>query len=368
MSHNIGVDGPRDTPPAQRARHQISRSISELSSPIRLHRHQSHTRVVRDRERDGLNPLSPTAQGRLSLDGSRSDGVTLNYSPEPSRNASRRTSIMMASGDDAPAATTAGTTIANGAVGGTATKASAEDALALERQRALARESGLKKSLAELEDFTTTTTARLDGLYESVDEKLGTLQSTILALKELVGLSDQMNHVFNADAKELTTDISSQLDAFGQFEDQQRRIEKLQGRILTGRDKIRVLSKRVDLVMDRIENWERADREWQERTRKRLKAVWVVTSIVLFCLLFLFLGAQYGYAPEGVEGQPGRPAIGGPDVAPEAMGGGIAAGNMLSVTPNAEKAGGARNLFLNGTSTEGTAAFTPDALRLLDEL
>jgi hypothetical protein len=296
---------------------------------------------------------------------------------------------MVASGDDAPAATTAGTTVANGAVGGMATKASPEDALVLERQRAAARErlvalprlrtdswqdpsadflcSGLKKSLAELEGFTATTTARLDGLYESVDEKLGTLQSTILALKELVGLSDQMNHVFNADAKELATDISSQLDAFGQFEDQQRRIEKLQGRIHTGRDKIRVLSKRVDLVMDRIENWERADREWQERTRKRLKAVWVVTSIVLFCLLFLFLGAQYGYAPEGLEGQPGRPANGGPDAAAEAMGG-IAAGNMLSVTPNAEEASGARNLFLNGTSTEGTAAFTPDALRLLDEL
>lgn len=139
MSHNIGVDGPRDTPPAQRTRHQISRSISELSSPIRLHRHQSHTRVVRDRERDGLNPLSPTAQGRLSLDGSRSDGVTLNCSPEPSRNASRRTSILMVSGDDAPPATN-GTVAANGAVGGMASKAPAEDALALERQRAAARE------------------------------------------------------------------------------------------------------------------------------------------------------------------------------------------------------------------------------------
>ena len=127
----------------------------------------------------------------------------------------------------------------------------------------------MKKSFTELEDFTAATTARLDGLYESVDEKLGTLQSTILALKELVGLSDQMNRTFDAEAKELVTDISSQLDTFGQFEDQQRRIEKLQGRINTGRDKIRVLSKRVDLVMDRIETWERADREWQERTDRK---------------------------------------------------------------------------------------------------
>ncbi|KAK1830027.1 hypothetical protein QBC39DRAFT_355059 [Podospora conica] len=361
MSHNTGVDNARDTPPSQRTRHQISRSISELSSPIRLHRHQSHTRVVRERERDGLNPLSPTtAQGRSSLDGSRSDGTTLNYSPEPSRNASRRTSIMMPSGDDAPAAT-AGAVVTNGAVGGMPSKINM-DALALEIQRVAARESGLKKSMAKLEDFTAAATARLDGLYESVDDKLETLQSTVLAIKEIIALSDKMNETFDTESKELTTEITSQLDALGQFEDQQKRIEVLQGRIYTGRDKMRVLSKRVDVVMDRLENWERADREWQERTRKRLKAVWVVTSIVLFCLLFLFLGAQYGYAPEGVEG----PATEGPDAAAEVTMGGILAGNtdMLSAMPNAEGAGGARNW----TSTEGTAAFMPDALRLFDEL
>ena len=141
MSHNIGAEGvPRDTPPSHRTRHQISRSISEFSSPIRLHRHQSHTRAIRDqRERDGLSALSPTPQGRLSLDGSRSDGITSNCSPDPSRNASRRTSILMASGDDAPAAAP-GMISMNGVGSGTATKALVEDALALERKRAVARE------------------------------------------------------------------------------------------------------------------------------------------------------------------------------------------------------------------------------------
>jgi len=143
------------------------------------------------------------------------------------------------------------------------------------------------------------TTRRFEDTYYSVLEKLGTLQSTIVALKELAGLSREMNLAFTTEAEELVTDVSSQLDGFGQFEDQQRRIDKLQSRISAGRDRIKILSKRVDVVGERIENWEKADKEWQERTRKRLKAVWVVTSILLFIFLALFLSVQY--APESLE-------------------------------------------------------------------
>lgn len=95
---NNGSESQRDTPP-YRARHQITRSISELSSPIRLHRHQSH-RDAKDRDRDGPTPQAapPQTSGRASLDGSRSDGVTPNLSPSPSR----RASILNHSSDDAP--------------------------------------------------------------------------------------------------------------------------------------------------------------------------------------------------------------------------------------------------------------------------
>ncbi|KAK1754975.1 hypothetical protein QBC47DRAFT_382339 [Echria macrotheca] len=287
MSNN-GSEAAKETPP-QRARHQITRSISELSSPIRLHRHQSH-RAAKDKDGLGAVPQTiPPPQGRLSLDGSRSDGVTPNLSPNPSR----RASILNTSGDDAPS----GAAPSVSAPVPMPKAAVREDMVAIERQRAMLRESGLKKSLAELADFSVATTRRLDDTYFSVRDKLDVLQSTIVALKELAGLSQQMNRAFNIDAEELDADISAQLDAFGQFEDQQKRIEKLQERIHIGRDKIRVLSKRVDVVRERIENWERADREWQERTRRRLKAVWVVTSVILFLMLILYLAAQYAAQP-----------------------------------------------------------------------
>lgn len=98
------------------------------------------------------------------------------------------------------------------------------------------------------------------------------------------------------EADELVTEVNSQLDAFGQFEDHQKRIEQLQDRVYVGRDRIKSLSERVDLVRERIESWERADREWQERTRRRLKAFWVLTSGVIFLVLLIFVGSQF--APE----------------------------------------------------------------------
>ncbi|KAL2022721.1 hypothetical protein VTK56DRAFT_4802 [Thermocarpiscus australiensis] len=177
-----------------------------------------------------------------------------------------------------------------------AIKAAKISGLVREKQRAVARESSLQTSLAELANFASSTTKQLDDAYYSSLEKLRELQSTIAALKELAEQAHQLNSSFNTEAEELVTDVSAQLDAFGQFEDQQKRIESLQGRIHAGRETIKALSERVDAVSDRIESWERADREWQEKTRKRLKVFWVVTSIVILVMLLLFIGAQY--APE----------------------------------------------------------------------
>jgi len=96
MAH-IGPEQSKGASSPHRPRHQISRSISELSSPIRLHRHHSH-RAPKERDRDVLSPVAQTTapantQGRLSFDGPPSAVATPNLSPNPSR----RTSILFAS-------------------------------------------------------------------------------------------------------------------------------------------------------------------------------------------------------------------------------------------------------------------------------
>lgn len=37
----------------------------------------------------------------------------------------------------------------------------------------------------------------------------------------------------------------------------------------------------------RIERWEQADRQWQERTRKRLKIIWSVMTVAVLAVIIL---------------------------------------------------------------------------------
>jgi hypothetical protein len=161
----------------------------------------------------------------------------------------------------------------------------------------------------------------------------------------------------------LVTDIDAQLDAFGQFEDQQRRIESLQNRIQNGRELIRSLSERVDAVSERIESWERADREWQEKTRKRLKAFWVATSVVIFLVLSLFIGSQY--VPDGLDESTARVASDGLDSLRSVTG---AKADVVRSSRDAASQGDGSLLNGNGTEPPGLSSPTPDMLRVFDEL
>ncbi|KAJ8127511.1 hypothetical protein O1611_g6125 [Lasiodiplodia mahajangana] len=118
-------------------------------------------------------------------------------------------------------------------------------------------------------------------------------------MKELAAMSQEINESFTSDSSALVSEIESQLSVYDQSADQKKRIEDLQARIHAGRDKVQALSRRVDLVHERIEGWEKADKEWQERTRKRLKTIWIIISVVAFILTFFFLGAQYAPSTTG---------------------------------------------------------------------
>jgi hypothetical protein len=106
-------------------------------------------------------------------------------------------------------------------------------------------------------------------------------------------MSSEMNESFGTESVALVSEIESQLSVYDQSEDQKKRIQDLEARIHAGRNKVQALSKRVDVVRERIEGWERADKEWQERTRKRLKVLWIIISVIALVLMFLFVGAQY---------------------------------------------------------------------------
>lgn len=157
--------------------------------------------------------------------------------------------------------------------------------------------SGFKKSLLDLSTFSATTTRHLDETYYNVLEKLTTLQNTIVALKELAHESTTANDNFVAEAHGVLAEAQSQLDDFGDFDEQRSRVQALQTRVHGGRERIAALSARVDVVRQRVEKWERADREWQETTRRRLKIMWGVLLGMGVVLLAVYWGAR-AYAPE----------------------------------------------------------------------
>ncbi|KAJ6446257.1 CAMK protein kinase [Purpureocillium lavendulum] len=203
----------------------------------------------------------------------RPDAITPVMSPDQSR----RASILVVRDDDARLES----------------KESRDARLRLEREKAAVRAENLKRSLAELNGFSTDMTKRLDDTYYSVLEKMSTLQNTVTALKDLAESSREICEGFDKDSRELADEIVGQLVAVGHFDEQQTRIAGLQNRIHDGRAKVQTLTSRVDAVRERIESWERADRAWQERTRKRLKIIWSVTSVVTILIIALAVGVHY---------------------------------------------------------------------------
>src|SRR5690606_5637997 len=122
----------------------------------------------------------------------------------------------------------------------------------------------------DLGDLSSETTRLLDDTYSSVLEKMGTLQSTILGLKELALQSRQTAASFGKEALEVRDEVDKQILDFNNFQEHEERIRVLRTRVDVSRDKISSLGRRVDVVRDMVEGWERADKEWQEKTRRRL--------------------------------------------------------------------------------------------------
>lgn len=175
-----------------------------------------------------------------------------------------------------------------------------------------------------------------------------------------------MNEGFIDESRGVVSEVQSQLDAFGSFDEQQARVQALQDRVHNGQEKIASLSARVDVVRQRVEQWERADREWQERTRRRLKYVWGFVLAVGLVLMVLYIGARTAYAPqiEGVARELQEEAVlvkmklegslGNPDTGGSRAGAGDGDGDGATPALN--------------FSRHGKAEAADEAFRALDEL
>ncbi|KAH7170660.1 hypothetical protein EDB81DRAFT_174821 [Dactylonectria macrodidyma] len=262
-------------------RHQLKRSITELTSPTKLSRQQRKDRDRSDDRPPQATSANPFIWSRTSVDMPRSEGVTPVISPDQSR----RPSVMLQREEENRAQNPAPPS---------EPKANKEEKLREEREKTSSQVEGLKKSLVDLSTFSTSASRRLDDTYYAVLEKMSTLQHTVAALKDLAETSRNIHNDFDKDSKELEDDITFQIASMGQFEEQEASIQSLQTRIQDGRAKIRSLSDRVEVVRRRVEGWEGLDKVSQEKTRRRFRVIWICMAVVTLAMVVVyFFGAQY---------------------------------------------------------------------------
>lgn len=156
----------------------------------------------------------------------------------------------------------------------------------------------------ELDSFATCMTKRLDDTYYSVLERTSALRNTVAALRDLAQSSHDICETFDKHARDLESDIIRQLSTAGNFEEQQRKMAALQKRIYDARGRTSALATRVDVVQKCVERWEQADRQWQEKTLKRLKIIWSATTIVALIVVAFVIGMNYASTTRGAKGGP----------------------------------------------------------------
>ncbi|KAH8674542.1 hypothetical protein BGZ60DRAFT_404234 [Tricladium varicosporioides] len=271
MSFNLPLPAPeRSKPPPitttpVRPRHQVTRSITELSTNFpKLHRsHHHHHRRHQSYKDKEATPFSAVPDLQINGEqGVMSEGTT----PIPSGDVSRRTSVLGVSRDDEEKEKER--------------RVVREGQVAAERERGAQRALELRNATLDLNTLSNNTTRRLDMTYYSVLEKLSFLQNTLSSMKELAQMSKNLNEEFHDESEGVVADVTRHLEGFDQFQQQERRISSLADRVKQGREKINTLAGRVNIVRERVEGWERANAEWQDRTRKRLKTLWVIMSVM----------------------------------------------------------------------------------------
>jgi hypothetical protein len=111
-------------------------------------------------------------------------------------------------------------------------------------------------------------------------------------------MTRQLNEDFNGESQEIVKEVESQIAILNDFQSQQTKIENLKSRVSSGRTKVDKLGERVEIVKEKIEDWSKVEEQWQEKTRRRIKAMWGVSAVILVALTGILI---FQYTPSRME-------------------------------------------------------------------
>jgi len=115
------------------------------------------------------------------------------------------------------------------------------------------------------------TTRDLDDGFYSCLEKLSVLQSTISTLQELSSLTRQLHNSFQGETGDLTTEMQERINNLGGFKAQHDRVDGLESRVMSSKDKAKRLSAKLEGARARVQTLEAQEAEWQATVTRMLE-------------------------------------------------------------------------------------------------
>ncbi|KAH9825698.1 hypothetical protein Tdes44962_MAKER00628 [Teratosphaeria destructans] len=154
----------------------------------------------------------------------------------------------------------------------------------------LQREEQLRQTLKHVEELGMSSMRQLDDTYYAILEKASILRSTIAGLQQLAEETRRMHTQFEEDTKSLEADTDGNIAAFGEFEEQEKTISGLVGRLKTSKTETQKLNERLEAARDRVEAFEKKENARQSKRRKQWHATWgsaVGVVVLLVAILIL---------------------------------------------------------------------------------
>ena len=153
------------------------------------------------------------------------------------------------------------------------------------------REEDLRESLRNVEEVGMSSTRQLDDTYYAILEKASILRSTVSSLQQLADESRRLHSSFQEDTNKLERDTKQNLDSFGNFNQQERTINKLVSKLQDSKGRTDQLNDRLESARLRIEGYEEREIVKQAKRRQRWHITWG-TLLGVFTLIVAILLAR----------------------------------------------------------------------------
>ena len=151
------------------------------------------------------------------------------------------------------------------------------------------REEQLRESLKGVEQVGMSSTRQLDDTYYAILEKASILRSTVASIQHLADESRKMHSSFHDDTAKIERDTKQNLDSYGNFEQQEKRINELVSQLQGSRGRTNDLNVRLESARLRVETFEQQENSRQAKRRTRWQILWATAIAVLVLVVAIVL-------------------------------------------------------------------------------